>query len=56
MAAAAIRLLSDDERWQAVSTRAAADARDRFSLDEVVAQYEAFYVGALGGSLRADDA
>ena len=39
-----------------VEHAAAADARARFSLDQVVAQYEAFYVDALGGSLRADDA
>ena len=54
MAAEAIRLLTDHDRWHAVSTSAAADARARFSLDEVVAQYEAFYVASLGGSVRAD--
>ena len=56
MAAAAILLLTDQDRWQAVSAAAAADARSRFSLEEVVAQYEAFYVDVLGGSLRADEA
>jgi L-malate glycosyltransferase len=56
MSAAAIRLLTDDALWHATSTRAAADARARFSLDQVVAQYEAFYVDVLGDSLRADDA
>ena len=55
MSAAAIRLHTDDAHWHAMSTRAAADARARFSLDQVVAQYEAFYVDALGDSLRADD-
>jgi N-acetyl-alpha-D-glucosaminyl L-malate synthase BshA len=56
MARAAIDLLSDDDRWHAVSTRAAADARKRFSLDQVVRQYEDFYVDALGTSLSDDDA
>ncbi|MEO5609986.1 MAG: glycosyltransferase, partial [Ornithinibacter sp.] len=50
MARAAIALLGDDARWQAVSTRAAADARARFGLDEVVAQYESFYTRALNGT------
>ena len=56
MSAAAIRMLTDDALWHSMSTRAAADARARFSLDQVVAQYEAFYVDVLGGSLPADDA
>jgi N-acetyl-alpha-D-glucosaminyl L-malate synthase BshA len=56
MAAAAIGLLTDDERWRTMSTRAAADARKRFSLDQVVRQYEDFYLDALGGSLPDDDA
>ena len=56
MAAAAIRLLTDADLWRTFSASAAADARTRFSLDQVVAQYEAFYVDALGGSLPADDA
>ena len=30
-----------------MSTRGAADARERFSLDEIVAEYEAFYEYAL---------
>jgi L-malate glycosyltransferase len=55
MSAAAIRLLTDDALWRSTSARAAADARARFSLEQVVAQYEAFYVDALGGSLSADD-
>ena len=55
MSAAAIRLLTDDALWHSMSTRAAADARARFSLEQVVAQYEAFYVDVLGDSLRADD-
>jgi N-acetyl-alpha-D-glucosaminyl L-malate synthase BshA len=56
MARAAIALLTDADRWHAVSERAAADARKRFSLDQVVRQYEDFYVDALGGSLPDDDA
>ena len=56
MAAAAIHLLTDADLWRTFSASAAADARTRFSLDQVVAQYEAFYVDALGGSLPADDA
>ncbi len=43
MSDAAIGILSDRDRWQAMSTLAAADARERFSLDAMVAQYEAFY-------------
>ena len=45
MARACVTLLSDDARWQAMSSAAAADARARFSLSEVVAQYEALYTG-----------
>ena len=51
MARAAVSLLSDRGRWQAASTLAAADARARFSLDEVVEQYESFYSRALEGAL-----
>ena len=43
MAASAIEILSDDARWRRMSTAAAADARARFSLDAIVAQYEALY-------------
>ncbi len=45
MARACVTLLSDEVRWQAMSTAAAADARERFSLNDVVAQYEALYTG-----------
>jgi len=55
MAAAATRLLTDHALWQSMSARAAADSRARFSLDQVVAQYEAFYLDVLGDSLPADD-
>ena len=47
MADAAIRLLRDRERWEAMSTLAAADARERFALNDIVAEYEAFYQYAL---------
>jgi N-acetyl-alpha-D-glucosaminyl L-malate synthase BshA len=47
MAAGALALLTDDRRWQAASTRAAQDARDRFSEDAMVGQYEALYTDAL---------
>jgi N-acetyl-alpha-D-glucosaminyl L-malate synthase BshA len=55
MARAAVGYLADEARWHVASTLAAADARARFSLDQVVAQYEAFYADALGDSLPADD-
>jgi L-malate glycosyltransferase len=48
MAAAAVRILSDDARWREMSTLAAADARERFSLDDIVGRYEAFYNEKLG--------
>jgi N-acetyl-alpha-D-glucosaminyl L-malate synthase BshA len=47
MAAAAVAILSDTQRWQAMSTAAAADARARFALADVVAQYEALYARAI---------
>jgi L-malate glycosyltransferase len=47
MAASAIALLGNADRWQTASTLAAADARERFSLDEVVGQYEDFYMRSL---------
>ena len=43
MAAAASDILLDRSRWQAMSARAARDARERFSRDDIVAQYEALY-------------
>ena len=47
MARAGIALLKNPARWQAMSDAAAADARKRFSLDAVVAQYEALYEATL---------
>jgi L-malate glycosyltransferase len=43
MSNAAIEILGDRDRWQAMSVQAAADARQRFSLDAIVPEYEAFY-------------
>ena len=51
MARAAVALLGDEAAWRAMSGRAAADARARFALDPVVAQYEAFYTRALNGAV-----
>ena len=47
MARASVEILRDHGRWQAMSTLAAADARERFGLDEIVGQYEALYHDAL---------
>ena len=47
MAAAATAILRDRDRWEAMSTLAARDARARFGLDDIVEQYEAFYDLAL---------
>jgi hypothetical protein len=47
MAAAALGILRDRDRWQEMSTLAARDARDRFAIDDVVEQYESFYDLAL---------
>jgi N-acetyl-alpha-D-glucosaminyl L-malate synthase BshA len=47
MAAAALAILRDGDRWRTMSALAAADARERFSLDAIVAEYEAFYEYAL---------
>jgi N-acetyl-alpha-D-glucosaminyl L-malate synthase BshA len=48
MANAAIRILTDKAGWHAMSTLAAADARVRFSLEDIVGRYEAFYAEKLG--------
>lgn len=47
MAAASIAILSDQERWETMSRDAAADARARFSRDEIVQQYESLYQDAV---------
>jgi N-acetyl-alpha-D-glucosaminyl L-malate synthase BshA len=43
MAAFALEILTDGKRWNAMSAAAAADARARFALDDIVAKYEALY-------------
>jgi N-acetyl-alpha-D-glucosaminyl L-malate synthase BshA len=48
MARAAVDILRDDTRWRQMSTVAAADARERFSLEDIVGRYEAFYAEKLG--------
>ena len=47
MAHAAIEILRDRDRWEEMSRAAAADARTRFSIDQIVSQYEALYENAL---------
>jgi N-acetyl-alpha-D-glucosaminyl L-malate synthase BshA len=47
MSEAAVAILSDPDRWQAMGTLAASDARERFSLDAIVGEYETFYEYAL---------
>jgi N-acetyl-alpha-D-glucosaminyl L-malate synthase BshA len=47
MASAAISILRDRDRWQAMSEFAARDARERFDMEDVVEQYESFYDLAL---------
>jgi N-acetyl-alpha-D-glucosaminyl L-malate synthase BshA len=56
MAGAAIGVLRDRARWHAMSTHAARDARERFSLDAIVGDYEAFYEYTLSLPSRADRA
>jgi N-acetyl-alpha-D-glucosaminyl L-malate synthase BshA len=52
MADAAVRILRDDTGWRAMSTLAATDARERFSLADIVGRYEAFYAEKLGIAAR----
>ena len=47
MARASVEILSDRDRWQTMSRDAAADARARFSRDDIVRQYEALYEDAV---------
>ena len=44
--------LKDADRWQAMSTLAAADARARFSEDAIVPLYEALYRKAIADRPR----
>ena len=48
MSAAAVDILSSQGRWQTMSDAAAADARRRFSQEEMVTRYEDFYTRVLG--------
>jgi N-acetyl-alpha-D-glucosaminyl L-malate synthase BshA len=47
MSKAAIALLADQHQWRAMSTAAAADARKRFAMDDIVQRYETMYIDAL---------
>ena len=47
MAAASIEILADRDRWEIMSRDAAADARARFTRDDIVRQYEALYEDAV---------
>ena len=47
MAAASVEILSDRDRWETMSRHAAADARARFSRDDIVRQYEMLYEDAV---------
>jgi N-acetyl-alpha-D-glucosaminyl L-malate synthase BshA len=47
MAEAATDILRDERRWSEMSRAAAADARTRFSRDDVVNQYEQLYTATL---------
>jgi N-acetyl-alpha-D-glucosaminyl L-malate synthase BshA len=47
MSEAAIRILCERDTWQRMSNTAAEDARSRYAMNEVVAQYESFYRNAL---------
>lgn len=48
MANAALDLLTNEEKWQAMSRAATEDARRRFAMDDVVCRYEELYTVALG--------
>lgn len=47
MATRALELLRDRDKWKAMSDLGAADARARFSQDEIVSQYEQLYTTSL---------
>jgi glycosyltransferase involved in cell wall biosynthesis len=47
MAAAALEILSDPKRWSEMSKLASRDARERFSRDAIVTQYESLYQRSL---------
>ena len=47
MAAAGVALLGDSAKWSAMSRAAAADARARFAMNDVVQRYEDLYAASL---------
>ena len=47
MAAAALEILQNPRRWSEMSKLASKDARERFSRDEIVTQYESLYQRSL---------
>jgi len=50
MASAAVELLRDPGKWRAMSEAAAADARARFAMDDIVQRYEDLYAAALAAA------
>ncbi|MBA2706624.1 MAG: glycosyltransferase, partial [Gemmatimonadaceae bacterium] len=51
MSAAALSILGDSERWEAMSRTGAEDARARFGLNEIVSQYEHLYRTSLASAV-----
>ncbi|MGQ0538341.1 MAG: N-acetyl-alpha-D-glucosaminyl L-malate synthase BshA [Gemmatimonadaceae bacterium] len=49
MVQAALEIMGDPARWRAMSEAAAADARERFARDAIVARYESLYLEAIAG-------
>ncbi|MGH9423516.1 MAG: N-acetyl-alpha-D-glucosaminyl L-malate synthase BshA, partial [Thermoanaerobaculia bacterium] len=47
MSSAALSILTDPDKWRAMSELGASDARARFSLNEIVSQYEHLYTTSL---------
>jgi L-malate glycosyltransferase len=54
MSSAAVSVLRDRARWHEMSELAARDARERFSLDAIVGDYEDFYEYTLASPSRAE--
>ena len=50
MSEAALSILRDRDRWKSMSELATSDARERFSLDAIVSQYEHLYVTSLASN------
>jgi N-acetyl-alpha-D-glucosaminyl L-malate synthase BshA len=47
MSEAALSILRDRDKWNAMSKLGASDARERFSLEQIVSQYEHLYTTSL---------